>query len=111
MEQLVTRALEQLDPYTQAFVATVLSLRGVDGPASLEQLKGALRILDEFQDELAAAVDRGDPVEEDWLAGLSLEYAAQQHAFYFVQFGNVGIPTAEQTEALHHWRVHPARPH
>ena len=111
MQQVTARVLAQLDPYTQSFVATVLALRGVEGHPSLEQLKAALRILDEYHDELAAAIDRGDPVEEDWPAGATLEHAAEQHAFHFVQFNSVGIPTAEQAAALQRWRNQGTRTH
>jgi hypothetical protein len=109
VEQLPERSFEQLDPYNHSFVETVLQLQGVIGSASLQEFKAALRTLGTYYEELAAAFDRGDPVDEDWLDGPNHSAAGREHAFYFVMFGTVTLPTAEQQQALERWLGHPAQ--
>jgi hypothetical protein len=109
VEQLPERSLEQLDPYNHSFVETVLQLQGVHGNPTLPEFKAALRTLGTYYEELAAAFDRGDPVDEEWLEGQNHSAAGREHAFYFVMFGTVTLPTTEQQHALDRWRGHPAQ--
>lgn len=109
MEQLPTRSFEQLDPYNHAFVETVLRLQGTVGHPSLEEFAAALRTLGFYYEELAAATDRGDQVDESWLEDRDPADAGREHAFYFVQFGTVTLPSVEQEHALQRWLGYPAQ--
>jgi hypothetical protein len=109
MEQFSERSLEQLDPYNHAFVATVLRLQEIAGTPTMEQFQGALKTLTDYYMELAAATDRGEDIDEDWLEGKDAGFAGQEHAFYFVKFGIVTIPDPEQVHALQRWLGSPAQ--
>ena len=100
---------EQLDPYNHAFVATVLRLRGVGGIPSLEQFRAALLTLGRYYEDVAAAADRGDPVDMDWIEGKDAVNAGREHAFFYEQFGSVTLPSVEQTHALQRWLGDPTQ--
>jgi hypothetical protein len=102
-------SLDQLDPYNHAFVETVLKLQGVAESPTLEQFSAAMQTLSAFYLELAAAMDRGDKLNEDWLEGKDPSEAGQEDAFYFVSFGTAILPSDEQVHAFHRWTGAPAQ--
>lgn len=110
MEPFSELSLVQLDPYNRSFVATVLELRGVMGVPDVTQFKSALQTLTDYYMELAAATDRGDNIDENWLDGQDLSQAGAEHAFCFVRFATVTIPDESQRAALNAWRGKAALP-
>lgn len=89
--------------YEQAFLRTVLCLRGVDDAVTdreLEEARGALR---HYELSIARARSAHMARPCDWLRGRLAEPAAVEHAFMFVRFHSVLPPNAGQLKALNDW--------
>ncbi|RYZ58425.1 MAG: hypothetical protein EOP08_16275, partial [Proteobacteria bacterium] len=81
------QSLEQLDPFDHAFVDTLLHLRGVDEPPSYDEFSAALKELGRYYSALELAPPSTTALDDQWIAGESIDMAAAQLAYLFDRFG------------------------
>jgi len=98
-------SFEDLDPFDAAFVEAVLRIQGIDEVPTREQLRAALQELNDYIGALSRAPRSDDPVDAEWLDGHTLDSAASQFAFLFMQYGVLRVSQAsrDQMAAFNHW--------
>jgi hypothetical protein len=87
MTPTAAHSLEQLDPFDHAFVDALLHLHGVDDEPSFPEFKSALEELGKYYAALELSPPSGNAIDDNWIAGQSIEAAAAQLAYLYSRFG------------------------
>ncbi len=93
-------------PYDRAFLRTALRMQGVVGAPSFLQSRCAQYTLTDYRLRVASARKAGCPASNDLLIGRMPEQAGVEHAFLYIRFDSIVLPTKVQSQEFHDWLAH-----